>query len=137
MFFRQIQNPPTERGRSAASDLRLMDQVKENLKRMKVNAQITAMTSFLEFVGTITFSIHLKIAQGTSLATFIHFQTIYIILVPHAFLMNTSDNKNRIIDQGWKNVFKNIIRLPTNSVEPISNNSPQNNINETPLVQSR
>ena len=137
MFFRQIHNHPTRRDRSAARDHRLNDPIKENLKRMKVNAQITALTSFLEFVGTFTYIIHMKIATSTNFATLIHFQAIYMILVPHAFLKNTSDNKNRIIDQGWNNVFKNIIGRPTNSVEPINNNSSHNKINETPLVLSR
>jgi hypothetical protein len=32
--------------------------------------------------------------------------------------MNTSHNKNRIVELGWKNVLKNILGKPNNSVEP-------------------
>ena len=35
--------------------------------------------------------------------------------------MNTSQNKNRIIELGWKNVLKNIIGLFNNSVESSEN----------------
>ena len=76
---------------------------------MKVNAQITAMTTALEFIGGLSYLIHLAISKGTNLASFIHFQSIYFILVPYAFLMNTSDNKFRVIQNGWRSVFRNIV----------------------------
>ena len=81
---------------------------------------MTALTSFVEFVGGFTYILHLKIAKGTNMTNFIHFQSIYMILIPYVFLMNTSDNKNRIMEYGWKNVLKNVIGLPNNSVTPSS-----------------
>ena len=79
------------------------------MRRMKVNAQITAMTTALEFLGGVSYLIHLSISKGTNLASFIHFQSIYFILVPYAFLMNTSNNKFRVIQNGWCGVFRNIV----------------------------
>ena len=35
----------------------------------------------------------------------------YLILLPCAFLMNTSHNKCRVIEHGWKNVFRNTFGL--------------------------
>jgi hypothetical protein len=81
---------------------------------------VTALTSFIEFFGGFTYILHLKIANGTNMANFIHFQSIYMLFIPHVFLMNTSDNKSRIMEYGWKNVLKNIIRVPNNSVTPNS-----------------
>ena len=79
------------------------------MRRMKVNAQITAMTTVLEFLGGLSYIIHLGISKGTNLANFIHFQSIYFILIPYAFLMNTSNNKFRVIRNGWWGVFRNIV----------------------------
>ena len=36
---------------------------------------------------------------------------IYMILLPRAFLMNTSHNKHRIIERGWKNCLRNTLGL--------------------------
>ena len=79
------------------------------MRRMKVNAQITTMTTALEFLGCLSYLIHVRITKGTNLASFIHFQSIYFILVPYAFLMNTSNNKFRVIQNGWRGVFRNIV----------------------------
>ena len=79
------------------------------MRRMKVNAQVTAMTTALEFLGSLTYFIHLVISKGTNLANFIHFQSIYFIVIPYAFLMNTSNNKFRVIQNGWKGVFRNVV----------------------------
>ena len=49
-----------------------------------------------------------------------------MILLPYAFLMNTSHNKNRIVEYGWINVFKNLITKVTNSV---SHNTSSDNEN--------
>ena len=37
--------------------------------------------------------------------------TSYLILLPCAFLMNTSHNKRRVIEHGWKNVLRNTFGL--------------------------
>ena len=34
---------------------------------------------------------------------------LYMVILPYAFLMNTSHNKNRIVEHGWKNVLNNIL----------------------------
>ena len=81
-----------------------------NMRRYKVNAQVTALICILEMVGAITFSIH-RSFTGPTIDTLLHGQFTYFILMPYAFLMNTSRNKNRIIEHGWKNVFRNMIGI--------------------------
>lgn len=95
------------------------------MKRMIVNAQVTATTTLLELLGNVTYAIHI-IVTGPSLATLSHGMMVYTILLPYVFLMNTSHNKNRIIENGWKNVLRNIIGWSNISIE-CNNNISQNN----------
>ena len=44
------------------------------------------------------------------------FMTLYFILLPYAFLMNTKHNKNRVVEDGWQGVFKNIFRICSTGV---------------------
>ena len=79
-----------------------------NMKRMKVNAQVTAFTSIIELIGNVTFVIHITFTTGPSFGSFVHGQIPYMIVLPYAFLMNTSHNKNRIVEHGWINVLRNV-----------------------------
>ena len=85
---------------------------------MQVNAQVTAMTSFLELLGSVTIVFTLWATKGTTVWALIHGEIFYVILLPHAFLMNTSHNKNRIVDYGWRSVFRNIIGRSPKFDEP-------------------
>ena len=76
---------------------------------MLVNAQITALTTFLELFAMATYLIHIAYMKGPSFSTAAHAMGVYNLLLPYAFLRNTSHNKNRIIDNGWANVVGNII----------------------------
>ena len=78
------------------------------MKRMKVNAQVTAITAILESIGNVTYVIH-TLFTGPRFSAMIHGQVTYMIVLPYVFLMNTSHNKNRIVEHGWKNVLRNII----------------------------
>ena len=98
--FRQM-NSEADSGNEEANSL---DQ-----KRLKVNAQVTAINTGLEMIGSITFVIVLKWMKGTTLGVFIYFQIFHSILMPFAFLSNTSENKSRIVEIGWRNVMKNIV----------------------------
>ena len=79
-----------------------------NMKRLKVNAQVTAFSCILELVGNVTFVIHILITGGPSFSSFVIGQIQYMIALPYAFLMNTSHNKNRIVEYGWMNVLRNV-----------------------------
>ena len=37
---------------------------------------------------------------------------IFYVVLPHSYLMNTAHNKDRIIDEGLKNIIKNAISMP-------------------------
>ena len=78
------------------------------MKRLNVNAQVTAFSCILELVGNVTFVIHIIITGGPSFSSFVIGQIQYMIALPYAFLMNTSHNKNRIVEHGWMNVLRNV-----------------------------
>ena len=92
---------------------------------MRVNAQVTAVISMLEFCGGCLFVVgrvfRLPISFG-SFAGIILTMMLYFVVLPYAFLMNTRYNKRRIIEEGWMNVLKNMIfSYKCNVVAPANN----------------
>ena len=86
------------------------------MKRVLVNAQITAMISSIEFIFFTVHVVGVSVVGGTNSEMVVLFMVMYMILFmivsPYSFLMNSSHNKNRIIEHGWTNVMKN---MTTNS----------------------
>ena len=80
-----------------------------NMKKLKVNAQVTAINTLAEMTFTVTYIIILAIMRGNNFYVFMYIQFFSSILFPFTFLSNTSENKDRILEVGWKNVVKNII----------------------------
>ena len=78
------------------------------------------MISCLEMFGNVTVIILLAVTKGTSLLSLMHGMIFYAVLIPRTFLMNTSHNKNRIIEMGWKYIMINLVGKPNNRVRGIS-----------------
>ena len=55
----------------------------------------------------------------------------YLILLPCAFLMNTSNNKSRVIEHGWRNVLRTTFGLSPMPSNPDCNHRAQMNENKT------
>ena len=83
------------------------------MKKLQVNAQVTYFTSLLELFGNATIVVHVVYTKSATFSTLIHNMIFYCILSPHVFLTNTSDNKYRIVEYGWKNVIRNLFRRET------------------------
>ena len=115
LIFRQI-NPSNSNAARSLND----EQNCINKRRVHINAQVTAIISSLEMFGNVTVIILLAITKGTSLLSLMHGMIVYAVLIPRTFLMNTSHNKNRIIEKGWKNIMINLIGKPNNRVRDIS-----------------
>jgi hypothetical protein len=92
-----------------------------DVKRVHVNSQVTAIISLLEVLGNLTTAVLATITKPHNLVRFIHVEIFYLILLPHVFIMNTSQNKKRIIEYGWKNVFLNLVGWQNTSQESIDN----------------
>ena len=82
-----------------------------NTRRVLVNAQVKAMISFLESFSNILYVIMVWFTVRTSFVTLLQIMTLYFVFLPYSFLMNTSHNKNRVVEIGWKNVFRNILGI--------------------------
>ena len=79
------------------------------MRRVLVNAQIKAMVSLIESIMNIGYVIIVAFTVRTSFGTLVIMVSLYMVVLPYSFLMNTSHNKSRIIEHGWKNVFNNIL----------------------------
>ena len=95
---------------------------KRSMRKLKVSAQVTAAITFLESFGN-TFCVImwlfvtklLKYQRGKSFFDLPDYgplpqgMLLYFVILSYAFLMNTRHNRNRIRDNGWKNVLKNVL----------------------------
>ena len=88
------------------------DSKRHNSKNVRVNAQVTAIITVLEFIGGCLFVIgwvfRLQVTLGSFVGVIIT-MILYFNILSYAFLMNTRYNKGRIIEEGWMNVFKNMV----------------------------
>ena len=99
------------------------------MKKLQINAQVTAMTTLIEHIGNVTslvVTIHFTTNLSWFLSRLIFEMLFYCILVPHSFLMNTSDNKNRIMEYGWKGVIQNLIGRRGNRIATSPNCNEEN-----------
>ena len=87
------------------------------------------MISILEILGCVTQVVLLVVFKTGTFPTLINGMFLWSIVLPYAFLMNTSHNKQRIIQSGWANIFKNIFKLPHNQIVNASN-EPQKEVNK-------
>ena len=70
------------------------------MKKILVNAQVTSVISFLEFSTMVLYTVIIKLNKGTSFYSLIYAMAVYDVLLPYAFLMNTSHNKTRVVSLG-------------------------------------
>ena len=95
---------------------------------MHVNAQVTAVTTMMEFSGNcISFVIFIVLGGHGKFTSSVSIMFLNFVVLSYAFLMNTKYNKNRIIEDGWMNVLKNMffcykctIRAPDRSANEAS-----------------
>ena len=82
-----------------------------NMRKILVNAQIKAMVCLIEAATNVIYITILSVyfSAHTSFGTYVVMVFLYMIILPYCFLMNTSHNKNRIVEHGWKNVFNNVL----------------------------
>ena len=102
------------------------------------------MISILEIVGCFTQVVLLVVFKASSLPTLINGIFLWSIVLPHTFLMNTSHNKQRIIQSGWVNIFKNVFKLSANpnridifGKSMIHNNQTSNVCNQPQIVVNK
>ena len=92
------------------------------------------MTTFIEFVGEVTFLVHLLFFNSpqNAFSTLLHSMINKFLIMPYAFLTNTSHNKERILEHGWKNLLRNMIKCGSSgsSVDIIEDNAQRSTTNQ-------
>ena len=74
------------------------------------------MMTIFETISQMVYIIILSLVyKRTAFSTLIFAMVLRCVLLPYLFLMNTSHNKDRIIETGWKNVIKNLTPFKNNS----------------------
>ena len=100
-----------------------------NVKLVKVNTRVTLVVWVLESIANICIAIFWVAIYGTTdFGTLTNSMIWYYLLISYTFLMNTSYNKGRIVDDGWKPVLLNSIVNPfkvTTSKDPDQSTSSQ------------
>ena len=78
------------------------------MRVVAINAKVTFVIWLLEFLAAFSIIIVWVFVVGsTSFVTLTNSMVWMHVLIPYTFLMNTSYNKGRIIDEGWKTVITN------------------------------
>ena len=91
----------------------LSDEIKiRNMKKVKVNAQITFIIFILESVANFSIFVAwtLVVHKNNDLSRMLSI-IWYHLLLPYTFLMNTSHNKSRVVDDGWATTIQNTLML--------------------------
>ena len=70
------------------------------MKKVRVNAQVKAMVSLIESIFNVTYVIIVLFNVRTSFGSLMISAMLYLIILPYVSLMNTSYNKDRIIEDG-------------------------------------
>ena len=79
-----------------------------NVRKVKINAQITFVIYVLECIANTSIYILWGFVYGTSNHVTLGLAILWFhIILPYTFLMNTSHNKNRVMNDGWWNTIKN------------------------------
>ena len=107
IIFSKIE--PSENNRAARS---LSKQTQnQNIRTMQVNSQVTAVITIFEAVfQCINMFVYAIIARRhAGIVTLAPAMLLYFVILSYAFLMNTRYNKNRVVEEGWKNVLRNVI----------------------------
>ena len=91
---------------SLAEDIQI-----RNVRKVAVNARIAAVLCLLEFLANFSVVfIWIIIVGSSSAGGLTNSITWYYVILPFTHLMNTSYNKDRVVDDGWKSVILNAVK---------------------------
>ena len=78
-------------------------------RRVQINAQVTAVITVFESIGNFVIII-IHIVIPPSWINRILFFVLHFIALPYLFRVNTRENKNRLVGQGWYDLLMDSIR---------------------------
>ena len=81
-----------------------------NMRKVKVNAQVTFVIYILECMANLSLLIFWIFVNGMTSAITVTIGIVWFhIVLPYTFLMNTSHNKNLLTEDGWWNTIRNAV----------------------------
>ena len=87
------------------------DTQNRNIRKVAVNARIAAVIWGLEIIANFCFALIWVFLVGTSSKEGLTNSIIwYYVILPYTHLTNTSYNKDRVVDDGWKSVILNSVQ---------------------------
>ena len=108
-FFSQVRPSPDNLATGCLSE----DVRNRNIRKVETNARIAFVVWIIEICANICIIIAWAVVYGkTTFATLTINMVWYYLILPHTFLMNTSHNKELIVDNGWKTTIRNALSLP-------------------------
>ena len=110
--FSQVE--PSEH--NIAANMLPKDVQHRNMRKVKINAQVTFVIYNLECVANTSIFVMWGIVHGQSNQVTLALAILWFhIILPYTFLMNTSHNKKLLTDEGWWNTIKNAFGYSRNS----------------------
>ena len=110
LIYRQLEPSPNN---AAANSLAEVVQMR-NLRKLKINVNVTFIIWIFEWVANlfiyVTFIVNKKLNSTFGMG--VNGMLWYYVILPNMHLMNTPHNKDRVIDDGFKNTVKNGLGLP-------------------------
>ena len=98
----------------------------ESMKKLIVNSQLTAFTTICEFIGHFVIFLLAFVTKSSEISSDIT-QIVFIMLhfnfLPYVFLMNTRENKSRVVQQGWVNLTRKLMCCANISLSCVRNNN--------------
>ena len=105
-LYSQVEpSPNNHAANSLAEDVQI-----RNIRKVKLNADVTFVIWILEWVANLTIYVGWIFSfMGISLELYVLW---YYVILANTFLMNTSHNKNCILDDGLMNTIWNGLGIP-------------------------
>ena len=109
LYFRQVDPSVSTAPGSLPENIQ-----QRNIRRVKVNAQVAFAIYILETLGIFSMMFFWLVFKNTDIAR-TAFILLYYVLLPYIYLLNTSNNKDRITDEGWWSTVQNALGMSNNN----------------------
>ena len=110
-LFRQVEPAPDNMVTATSTLPEAVQQ--HNVKKVEVNAKVTFGIWILETVALAIVTLLFVILRLNKITTTLVMILFYVVL-PYIFLVNTSDNKQVWIDNGFAKMIRNVASMGTN-----------------------
>ena len=123
LYFRQVDPSMSDAPKCLSEHIQ-----QRNIRRVKVNAHVAFAIYILELIGIFSMLLLWHIFGKTEIAKTASI-LLYYVLLPYIYLLNTSNNKDSIADEGWFSTVRNALGMSNNNVSKIHSQAQEETIN--------